>query len=104
MSNTAGMVHGTPDWQMDMMYESESARMWEEQNEHDRNWDKMLEAVGFLNVALEQMNKVTDSLVGAKEEVENLPCEYKIGSLIESYEDLICEVEKIRQQFINGEG
>ena len=28
----AGDVVGTPDWQLDLMYETESAQMWAEQN------------------------------------------------------------------------
>ena len=29
MATTAGMVKGTPDWQLDMMYETDTARMLE---------------------------------------------------------------------------
>ncbi len=103
----ANWVVGYPiqtDREIDLMYESESAKMWEEQNAHDRDWDRMLEAVGYLNVAIEHLDKATDSLIGAKEEIEGLPAEYRLGSIEESLEELNCEIEKIRQRFISGEG
>ena len=101
---TAGMVNGTPDWQLDRMYEAKSARMWEEQNARDKAWDRMIEACGYLNVVGEHLDKALTSLIGAKDEVEGLDCEWKIGSIMDSCEELMCEVEKIRQQFIHGEG
>ena len=32
MERTAGMIHGTPDWQLDMMVEEDAARAWEALN------------------------------------------------------------------------
>lgn len=91
------------DRELDLAYEAESERMWEAMNK-DEAWDKMLEAVGFINVALEHLDKATESMIGAKDEVEGLPCEYRLGSLVDSVEELACEIRKIRQQFIKGEG
>ena len=91
------------DRELDLAYEAESERMWAAMN-HDEAWDRMLEAVGFLNVAIEHMDKATESLISAKDEVEGLPSEYRLGSLIDSFEELVCGFQKMRQQFINGEG
>lgn len=103
MAMLAGMTRGTPDWQLDRAYEQESERLWEAQNAHDEAWNKMLDAVGYLNVALEHLDKATTSLVGAKDKLDGLPSEYRLGSLIDSYEDLVCDIRAIRQKFINGE-
>ena len=92
------------DWQLDLMYETESARLCEEEQKHSAAWDKMLDSVGYINVALEHLDKATDSLIQAKDQLDGLSCEYKVGSLIDSLEDLICDIQKIRQQLINGEG
>ena len=101
------MVVGYPiqtDQEIDLMYESESARMWEEQNSRSDAWDRMLDAVGYINVALEHLNKATSSLVSAKDQVDGLPAECRLGSLIDDYENLVCDLQNIRQRFINGEG
>ena len=97
-------VTGYPqtDREIDLMYEAESERMWEEQN-HDADWDRAIESCGYINAALEHLEKVGKLLEKARDEVDGLPGEYRIGSLIESFEDLECELEKIRQQFIKGE-
>ena len=99
-------VTGYPqtDREIDLMYEAESARMWEEQNSRDGAWDKMLDSVGFINVALEHLDKATDSLVGAKDAVDGIPAEYRVGSLLDDFENLVCDLKALRQKFINGEG
>ena len=94
----------TADWQLDLMKQNEDARLWEEENAHSAAWDKMLESVGFINVAVEQMNKATESLINAKDEVAGIGSDYKLMSIIERLEDLECELEGIRRNFINGEG
>ena len=91
------------DRELDLAYESESAEMWEKQNSHDEAWDKALEAVGYLNPAIEQMNKITDTLSLAKEEISGLDVESRLGSLMDSYEELVCEFEKLRKRFIEGD-
>ena len=98
------IVVGYPvtDQELDLAYETESAEMWEKQNSQDEAWNKALEAVGYLNPAIDQMNKATDLLINAKDEISGLDAEYKLGSLIDSYEELICEFEKLRKQFIEG--
>ena len=104
MAMLAGMTRGTADWQLDLMKQNEDARIWEEENSHSVAWDKMLDSVGFINVAVEQMNKATESLINAKDEVAGIGSDYKLMSVIERLEDLECELEGIRKNFINGEG
>ena len=91
------------DRELDQAYEAESAELWEKQNSHDEAWDKALEAVGYLNPAIEQMNKIIDTLSLAKEEISGLDVEYRLGSLMDSYEELVCEFEKLRKRFIEGD-
>ena len=67
----ANWVVGYPvqsDREIDLMYEAESEKMWEELNNHDALWDKALESVGYLNVVEEHMDKGLDSLIWAKED------------------------------------
>ena len=104
MAMLSGMARCTADWQLDLMKENEDARMWEEQNARSDAWDRMLDSVGYINVALEHLDKATSSLVSAKDQLDGLTAEYRLGSLIDEYENLVCEFKKIRQKFINGEG
>ena len=91
------------DREIDLMYEAESAKIWEDQNSHDELWSKALEAVGYLNVVEEHMNKGLDSLVWAKEEINDTHIEYKVGSLIERYEELLCDIRSTIKQFTGGD-
>ena len=50
MVRTAGMVNGTPDWQLDRMWESESARKWEEQQEQPKDAFDFVEPEDLLAV------------------------------------------------------
>jgi len=99
------IVTGYPvtDRELDLAYETESAELWEKQNSHDEAWDKALESVGYLNPAIEQMNKITDLLINAKDEISGLDIESRLGSLLDSYEELVCEFEKLRKRFIEGD-
>lgn len=92
------------DAKLDAMVEEENARIWEEQCSHDQAWDRMLEAVGYMNPGLEQIEKAVKQMLKAKDEVDGLSAEAKIGSLVDSLENLLCDFYKVRQDFINGEG
>lgn len=94
----------TPDWQLDQMYENESAQMWEELNAHNEEWDKKLEAVGYMNVAIEKLREANKSLLKAKDELFGVSAEYRIGSLIDDFDDLVSDLNLLRQKFIDGEG
>lgn len=100
------MVIGYPvqtDREIDLMYEAESAKLWEEQNNHDEVWNKALNSVGYLNVVEEQMDKALDSLIWAKEEMSNTNSEYKVGMLIDRYEELLCDLRSTIKQFRDGD-
>ena len=47
---TAGMVNGTPDWQLDRMYEDEAARAWEWLNEQPKDAFDLVEPEKLLDV------------------------------------------------------
>ena len=104
MSIVTGYPRTTTDAQLDAMVETENARIWEEQCSHDAAWNRMLDAVGYMNPGLEEIEKAVKQMIHAKDEVDGLPAEAKIGSLVDSLEDILCDFHKIRREFINGEG
>lgn len=85
------------------MYEKETDRLLEQQESHDKAWDKAIDSVGYMNVAIDHMKKAIDSMIGAKTEVEGLTCEYRVGSLVDGMEDLLCDIEALRRKFIEGD-
>ena len=102
----ANWVVGYPvqsDREIDLMYEAESEKMWEELNNHDALWDKALESVGYLNVVEEHMDKGLDSLIWAKEELNGTDIEYKVQTLVEQYEELMCDIRRTIKQFAEGD-
>ena len=99
------MVVGYPvsDASLDRAYEDESAREWEEQNNPGMEWDKLLESVGYMNVAIENLDKGIDGLVLAKDPIEGIaPAEDRLTSLTNEIEDLVCDVRTLLKEFCEG--
>lgn len=101
---TAGMVQGTPDWQLDMMYESESARMWEEQQVIEpvrelakKDYDSLLEAWSALETAKMGFEMIDKYLVKAINRLDATPESYRIGSISDSLCDLADELHHIEK-------
>ena len=99
-------VDGYPvqtDREIDLINEKEAEKMWEKLNSHDDVWNKALEAVGYLNVVEEHMDTGLDSLVWAMEEMKETNSDYKIGILIDRYEELLCDLRATIKQFTEGD-
>ena len=90
------------DVKLDTMIEEENARIWEEQCSRDAAWNKMLDAVGYMNPGIEAIEKAIKLMLKGKDEVAGLPAEYKLGSLVDSLEDLLCDFNGMRTDFIAG--
>ena len=95
-------------WQVEIMnrdldrkYEAESEKMWAAANA-DNEWDRKLEAVGYMNVALENFDTMLNRLIDAQDQVAGLDAEYRVGQLISDFEDLGCDLRRLRKQFIEG--
>lgn len=74
-------------WQVDEMWETESGRLWEELNAPDPNQGRYEAAKIYTGFALDLLNKAVDGLIQAAYEVEGLPLENKILSLVTDLED-----------------
>ena len=99
------MVVGYPmnDVALDRAYEDESARIWEEQNDPGTEWDRLLDSVGYMNVAVENLEKGIDGLVLAKDPIEGIaPAEDRLTSLTNDLEDLVCDIKKLLKDFCEG--
>lgn len=74
-------------WQVDEMWETESGRLWEELNAPDPNQGRYEAAKIYMGFALDLLNKAVDSLIQAADEVDGLPLENKVLSLVTDLEE-----------------
>ena len=84
-------------WQVDEMWETESARLWEELNAPDPNQARKEAARTYIQFARDFLNKSVDSLIQAASEVNGLPLENKILSLATELEDNGIWVDQLDQ-------
>ena len=82
--------------------ERADAAAWEKENEN-ADWDRKLEAVGNINVALEHFNKGTDILALAVKKVEGIPAEDRVASILNEFENLVCDLKGLKERFVRGE-
>lgn len=97
---TAGMVQGTPDWQLDRMYEAECARKWEEQNKED----SILRAIEKLNDALSLVFKAESRLGSAADKVNGTPMDDKIMSVLDTMELLEVDISRLKNELCREVG
>ena len=98
MTKTAGMVHGTPDWQLDHMYEAEGARIWEEQNR-----EMPVSDIDYaLGDAWTQLCTVCDKLAEAAEHADGFPVEQRIMSMLSGVEEMQDEIRRMREKLPKG--
>lgn len=86
---TAGMVHGTPGWQLDAMYGGESARMWEEES---------YDAECALRDAWSTTTDAHKYLADAAHFAEGKPSEAKVLSLIDTLELLQQDIYRLADE------
>ena len=89
---TAGMAHGTADWQLDLMRENENARIWEEQNRVDVDYTPVISKLGD---ALAAMQKAESLMGTAAAMVGGSPKDEQIMSVMDGMENLVIDIGRI---------
>lgn len=99
---TAGMVKGTPDWQLDKMYEDESDRLWTEQQEQPKanplkqfGFDELNDAHSSLCVPLLDCQSIVKFIGDAINAIPGTPEADKLASIADEVSDLEAEIDKI---------
>lgn len=82
--------------------ERRDAMEWEEMNSSSV-WDKKLEAVGNINVALEHFDKGMEILALAVQKVEGTTAEDRVASILNDFENLVCDLKGLKERFVRGE-
>ena len=99
---TAGMAKGTPDWQLDRMYEEEVAQAWEKSNEqppqplNNFNYDTLISAWASLETGEMQFELLEDNLAKALQHIEGSPESDKLAELYDSMVDIRIEAMRIK--------
>lgn len=94
MVRTAGMAHGTADWQLDLMRENENARIWESRQRTEQDYL----VVAKLEAALNAVFTAESKLGTAADYAEGTPLENKIQSIISSLELLEIDIRKLKEE------
>ena len=89
MTMTAGMVRGTPDWQLDLMAETQMAADWERSQPREISRYDVLYP---LSDALDHAMDAFDRLASAAEAAEGSVYEARVRSMMDGMEALIDEM------------
>ena len=104
---TAGMTHGTPDWQLDNQYEAESAAEWEKQNGTEvtalnrKSFDSLNRAWAALETARLDFESLQNYIATACQHIDGTTEGDKLASIYDTLSDLRIEVKAIREKLRN---
>ena len=98
---TAGMTKGTPDWQLDRMYEEEVAQAWEDLNERPQplnrfTYDTIISAWAALETGRVEFDLLEDNIAKALQHIEGTPESDKLAGLYDALVDLRIETMRIK--------
>ena len=99
----AGDVVGTPDWQVDAMWEADAAAEWERLNEPDPAEDQMKESAGLISTGLSRIDDGLGWISDAVAILDGTPMADKVQSLMESIEDLAVDLGILKNHYERGE-
>ncbi len=83
------------DWQLDLMYESESARMWEEQNT-PTDGEKLRLAGKSLDYAISDLNEGCDRVNEAAELLVDTPEGDRVVSILDDMKKVLKDLAEMR--------
>ena len=93
---TAGMCNGTPDWQLDRMFETDSAKQFEEAFGEIPDYSKQ---IGELEEVRRNFDRVIDDLKEAEKDLIGTGYDFtfgmKIHNALNAIEDVDCDIKAI---------
>lgn len=99
---TAGMVQGTPDWQLDRLYEIESERLWEEQQEEPKanplekyDFDALNDAHSCFTVIKSDYRSIIKYIGFAIDAIPGTPEADKLAEISDTISDLWADMKEI---------
>ena len=89
-------------WQADIMWEQETAALWERLNAPDPMSDELQKAAKPLTEVVAELNKAADLTEDAAQILHGTPMQYRLESLVESIESLRCEIRELAEKYRRG--
>lgn len=99
---TAGMCNGTPDWQLDRMYENENSILWEKQNKPTDETTLKL-AAKSLFLAIEELDSSCDLVNEACEMLVDTAEGDRLSSVLQDMERTLKEIREMQTKWAKGE-
>lgn len=99
---TAGMCNGTPDWQLDLMYETESGVLWENQCK-PTDETTLKKAADSLFLAIEDLDRSCDLVNEACEWLVDTAEGDRISSVLQDMEKLLKDIRGMQSKWAKGE-
>lgn len=98
MAMLAGRVHGTPDWQLDLLVESDAGKKWEEMNS-PADGESLRLAARSIKWAVEDLDKACDSVNEAAETIVDTPEGDKVLSFLDEMEKTLKDLKALADEF-----
>ena len=95
---TAGMVTGTPDWQLDLWFDQESDRMWQKLNT-TTDGETLRQAAKALKFAINELDESCDCVNEAAEILVDTPEGDKVASILEEMENILKELKGMKEKW-----
>ena len=101
----ANWVVGYPvsDREIDLMYEDECARIWEEMNAPDQYAKQMQEASLPMFASAELIDKAEEELSAAISHLWDTPIEVDVDDLLDRLQDLRIDIQELAKHYRKGE-
>ena len=90
-------------WQIDQMWESETAELWERLNAPDPYEKQLKESAKRMDKCLEAVNTAICHLMDAQSELSETPMEAKVGSLLDAFYALEDDIQSLRDKYERGQ-
>lgn len=91
------------DADIDNLWESESARIWEEQNAPSKDEAKYLAASKELKNAVVALNTVITALIKAENAADGVPLADKVAFFARDFEDRQCDLNRMMEKALRSE-
>lgn len=90
-------------WQLDLMAETERSQAWERLNAPDPCAKQLKNAAVSIKQALQTISHAENQLADAMTEVFDTPMEMKIGSYLDSLQDIRIDLKELAEKYERGE-
>lgn len=90
------------EWQVQEMFERETADLWERLNAHDPDSKKLQDAAQRIKCGLDSIDNGLDWLADAIRVLDGTPMADKVQSFLDSFENLANDLEELNDKFERG--